>query len=212
MKSDIKDFIGIYEDVYPEGYCSFLIEEFERLTKLSVGSDRIHSEGALRHMKDDYQICMESILSFDNHRLRPFEFLHNKELKTHNVEEIFFQGLQNCYDHYTSVFSTLKSSGNIKASIMKMQKTASGSGGYHIWHFEQGSGVSASRVLVYSLYCNSLDKEDGGETEFLYQKLRYVPKENSMIIWPASYTHPHRGNPILTEKSKYIITGWFNYD
>ena len=28
-----------------------------------------------------------------------------------------------------------------------------------------------------------------------------------MVIWPAGFTHCHRGNPPL-DRDKYILTGW----
>ena len=95
--------------------------------------------------------------------------------------------------------------------MMKMQRTGPG-GGYHVWHGEQGPGAHANRVVVYMLYLNSIAPEDGAETEFLYQKKRFSPAENTMVLWPASYTHAHRGNPVLGETHKYIVTGWFYYD
>jgi hypothetical protein len=94
---------------------------------------------------------------------------------------------------------------------MKTQRTDPG-GGYHVWHGEQGNGDHAHRVLVYMLYLNTLEASEGGETEFLYQKERYQPVENTMILWPAAYTHTHRGNTVLGDRSKYIVTGWFYYD
>ena len=110
----------------------------------------------------------------------------------------------------SSKYSILRANGNIRASTMKMQRTGPG-GGYHVWHGEQGPGRDANRVVVYMLYLNSLDGE-GGETEFLYQKMRIKPEENLMLVWPAAYTHAHRGNPVLGETHKYIVTGWFYYD
>ena len=62
------------------------------------------------------------------------------------------------------------------------------------------------------LYLNTLPENANGETEFLYQKRRLSPAENTMVIWPAGFTHPHRGNPVYGDKSKYIITGWFRYE
>ena len=59
------------------------------------------------------------------------------------------------------------------------------------------------------LYLNSLEPDNAGETEFLYQQKRIAPKENTMIIWPAAYTHTHRGNPVHNAY-KYVITGWFH--
>ena len=94
---------------------------------------------------------------------------------------------------------------------MKMQRTDAG-GGYHIWHAEQGGGSHANRVLVYMLYLNTLPEGGNGETEFLYQQQRIKTEENLTLIWPAAYTHAHRGNAVFGEQSKYIVTGWFYYD
>ena len=50
--------------------------------------------------------------------------------------------------------------------------------------------------------------ERGGETEFLHQSMRIEPKVGQLVIWPAGFTHKHRGNPPL-EGQKTYITGWF---
>ena len=56
MKAEYKDFIGIYSDVFEEGFCSHVISEFERNRSLGAGSDRFQEEGAQKHYKDDYFI------------------------------------------------------------------------------------------------------------------------------------------------------------
>lgn len=199
MTTEYFDHIALFKDVYPEGYCQHLISEFDRLESHGVGSNRQKGEQAPKHVKDDYQICIE----LRNHNLISFN--------DQNPERMFFDGLQRCYDEYTDKYSVLKNNGSIRATVMKMQRTGPG-GGYHIWHGEQGPGADASRVVVYMLYLNSIVPEEGSETEFLYQKKRFSPVENMMVIWPASYTHAHRGNPVLGQTHKYIVTGWFYYD
>ena len=57
-------------------------------------------------------------------------------------------------------------------------------------------------------YLNDVD--DGGETEFYYQKLKVKPRKGLTLIWPADWTHTHRGLSSPTQE-KYIITGWLNY-
>ena len=199
MNTEYVEHIALFKDVYPEGYCRHLISEFERLESGGAGSNRQDGEGALRHKKDDHQI----FANLRNHDLLPFN--------NQDCCDLFFDGLQKCYNEYTARYSVLKESGNIRATIMKMQRTSPG-GGYHLWHAEQNGGQTSNRVVVYMLYLNSLKPEDGAETEFLYQKKRFNPVENTMVIWPASYTHAHRGNPVLGETHKYIVTGWFYYD
>lgn len=198
MNTEYKEFIGIYRDVYPEGYCQHLINEFERLVESGAGINRQRGEGALKHRKNDMQLG----LNFGVHTASDFNGTP--------ATRMFFDGLQQCYDQYTEQFSTLKD-GNIHATAVKMQRTDPG-GGYHVWHAEQGNKEHAERVLVYMLYLNDLGEQDGGETEFLYQRLRLRPEANTMIIWPAAYTHTHRGNTVLGNTSKYIVTGWFYYD
>jgi len=191
--------IALYRNVYPEGYCQHLISEFNRLESGGAGYNRQQSEDALKHHKDDHQV----FVNLRNHSLLAFD--------GHDACNLFFDNLQRCYDDYTNKYSVLRSGANIRATAMKMQRTGPG-GGYHIWHGEQGSGIQSNRVVTYMLYLNSIAPEEGAETEFLYQKKRVNPTENTMVIWPASYTHAHRGNPVLGETHKYIVTGWFNYD
>lgn len=198
MNTEYKEFIGIYRDVYPDGYCQHLIKEFERLVESGAGVNRQRGEGALKHNKNDMQLG----LNFGMHTAANFNDMP--------VVRLFFNGLQQCYDNYTEQFSVLKDA-NIRGTAMKMQRTDPG-GGYHVWHAEQGNKEHAERVLVYMLYLNDLGEQDGGETEFLYQRLRIRPEANTMILWPAAYTHTHRGNTVLGEQSKYIVTGWFYYD
>ena len=62
-----------------------------------------------------------------------------------------------------------------------------------------------SRILTWTLYLN--DVNEGGETEFLHQSLRIKPKQGTIVVWPAGFTHIHRGNPPLSGE-KYIVTGW----
>ena len=194
-----KDFIGYYRNLYPVGYCEHLIKEFNRLEEHGAGSNRQKSENVHKHFKDDYQIG----INLRSHNLMPFQDKDSCDL--------FFEGLQACYDEYSERYSILRDNGKLRATIMKMQRTGPG-GGYHVWHAEQAPGVQANRVVVYMVYLNSLVNGEGGETEFLYQRTRIEPEENLMLLWPASYTHAHRGNPVLADKYKYIVTGWFYYD
>lgn len=196
--SNQEDFIKMYHNVYPEGYCQHLIAEFERLTQSGAGTNRQNGEGANRHVKDDLQLG----LNIGVHTAAPFE--------DSSVENMFFRGLQTCYEDYAAQFSILKD-GRVRGTHMKMQRTDPG-GGYHVWHGEQGNGAHADRVLVYMLYLNSFGEGEGGETEFLYQRRRISPEANTIVLWPAAFTHAHRGNTVLGNQSKYIVTGWFYYE
>jgi len=196
MKNKYIDFIGMYDNVFPDGFCSHLISEFERLLVSGVCSNRQDFDNAPKTMKEDYHYFMN--------------LKHNQITSFNNfcINEVFFEGLQKCFDDYVDQFDILKDY-DLRCTSLKMQKTDPGAG-YHVWHAEQGPDEDASRCLVYIAYLNNID--DAGETEFLYQKLRIPPKENTVIIWPAAFTHTHRGNVVHGNKSKYIVTGWFNLE
>tara|TARA_B100000683_G_scaffold266710_1_gene299397 strand:+ start:889 stop:1470 length:582 start_codon:yes stop_codon:yes gene_type:complete len=82
--------------------------------------------------------------------------------------------------------------------------------GHFDWHFEQGPAEhSKGRFLVWMIYLNTI--KESGSTDFYYQQQSYQPQEGSLLMWPASFTHRHRGNPNL-DTEKYIATGWFNFD
>lgn len=195
MYFEYDDFMATYTDLFPEGYCDHMIKEFENRLVEGAGSNRQQSENALKHYKDDMQL-------FLSEKHNTFDAFNGQ-----SVVDIFHKGLQVCFDHYTDTFSVLKQD-NLISHGMKLQKTTPG-GGYHIWHCEDGSIHSANRVLVYLLYLNDLDDNAGGETEFLYQRKRIRAKKNTMIIWPANFAYAHRGNTVLGNTNKYIITGWF---
>lgn len=83
-------------------------------------------------------------------------------------------------------------------------------GGFKQFHSERISGEypNATRHLTFQTYLNDVD--DGGETEFFYQKLKVKAEKGKTLIWPTDWTHTHRGIVSNTEE-KFIITGWLNY-
>lgn len=177
----MNDFIGIYENAISENLCSRLIESFDRANQSSV-------------YVETHNDMKRSDTSF---RLSDLDIDLNMDLNS---------DLNVMLEKYIQEYPSLKSS-NFQSFQNKMQVTPIG-GGYHPWHFECATIDVSSRLLFWLLYLN--DVEEGGETEFLYQKCRYKPKARTLMIAPASFTHTHRGNPPLSN-IKYVATGWYNF-
>ena len=72
-------------------------------------------------------------------------------------------------------------------------------------HYERNKKY-ATRELVYMAYLNTVN--DGGGTEFPFQNKIFSAKKGKLLVWPAGFTHPHKGIISSTEE-KYIVTGWF---
>tara|TARA_B100000212_G_scaffold327816_1_gene291454 strand:- start:370 stop:927 length:558 start_codon:yes stop_codon:yes gene_type:complete len=77
--------------------------------------------------------------------------------------------------------------------------------GYFTLHCEQSS-TCPHRMLAWMIYLN--DAKCG--TEFPYQKTILSAERGKGAIWPATWTHPHKGvTPNIG--NKYIVTGWFEF-
>ena len=195
-KSSIKDFIGVYDGYIPDEACDQAIELFNKYQEFNKVFSRFTSEGATQDFKNDKQLfCTGDVLTDQ-------EFNVNK-LKLLMVN--FDMALKH---YYTEKNVKKYTADDIITDHVKIQKTMP-SQGYHVWHVEHGQGrENEKRVLVYSIYLNTV--EDGGETEFLYQSQRVKPVKGRIVIWPAGFPYVHRGNPPLSGE-KYILTSWINY-
>ena len=82
--------------------------------------------------------------------------------------------------------------------------------GFHAWHTERSGSynISIYRHLVFMTYLNTLS--DGGETEWLHQKVKIKPQKGLTVIWPSDWTFTHRGITSHTQ-DKYIVTGWLSF-
>ena len=121
----------------------------------------------------------------------------------YKVHETYRQGLKRCLGAYCDKYALalpLQHKTNMMHKVLPTQ-------GYHFWHFENGNAYQADRILVYSTYLRV--PKEGGETEFRHQSKRVKPVVGRTLIWPAGFTHTHRGNPPL-DGEKYYITGWFS--
>ena len=52
--------------------------------------------------------------------------------------------------------------------------------------------------------------EEGGSTYFNHYDLDIKPTKGLTLLWPAEWTHSHKGN-VLKSGLKYIITGWLTF-
>ena len=80
--------------------------------------------------------------------------------------------------------------------------------GYHALHCENAGGSDIMRVMAWMIYLNTVT--DKGGTYFSSYNKTIKAKEGRLVIWPAYYTHPHKGVVSKTQ-TKYIATGWYNF-
>jgi len=181
-----QDFIGIYDNALSEEECYYVIDQFDLI--------EANQKENVEESQDRY-----------SSELQRKDFCISANQSIPEVQQLIGNCLHKCLLLYCEHYFVLK--GLQAASLeVKLQRTPP-RGGYHIWHCEQDSLKHAQRVLVWTIYLNDVPYNEG-ETEFLWQGVRVNPRAGRCSIWPAAFTHHHRGNPVYTH-DKYIATGWY---
>jgi len=193
------DFIEVYENALSDFDCQAVVGEFEYLSEMGFSVNRQQDEGAVKSKKDDLALNYSDLLvsQMATAGRTMVKVIHEK---VHDYIEKYKVGMFANSDLKNPPYP-------ICSESVKVQKT-SPSQGYHVWHSEANCPQFSDRLIAWTLYLNNV--EEGGETEFIYQSKRVKPEEGKLVIWPAGFTHTHRGNPPLSGE-KYIATGWFRY-
>ena len=199
--SEIKDFIGIFPNATSNEYCEMVIDHFNWIQKTrgyGTGSIRNRQEhdniSSLQKESDMYFLETEQdLLVMDNNVAILQEY-----------NRITWECHQKLKEKYGILGDVSPHGMSYSVKIQKYKPSQ----GYHAWHCDSDKIVNSRRMLVSTLYLNTVEK--GGETEFLYQSMRVTPEQGTLVLWPAYWTHPHRGNPPL-EGEKYIMNGWLEY-
>jgi len=182
----ITDHIIRYESVFDKKNLEVIID---RIDYLEESSWLAHNKKSL-HLHDHKEINLSQDLELD---------LSSSD----RTVSLIFPKLQPCIDNYIESFSILNNNKFLFYDC-KLKKIPEG-GGFHNWHYENSSLMTSARSFVIQVYLN--DNFEYGETEFLYQGKREKPVAGDVLVFPASFTHTHRGNPPIGG-TKYLATTW----
>tara|TARA_B100000809_G_C14897330_1_gene444942 strand:- start:46 stop:645 length:600 start_codon:yes stop_codon:yes gene_type:complete len=196
MKTEIDNFIGIFDNAVTDTDCDSLIDFFEQMKTIGNPECIGKPVGFSPNMRNN------SMYFFMNENDPVIISQHQKQLYP------FTDAIRKCYELYTEKYFTIEDLGRrVLNNDIKIQKTVPGEG-YHIWHCEVASISTGRRFLLCMLYLNDID--EGGETEFIYQHQRIDAVKGRVVICPTVFTHTHRGNPPLNT-AKYMINGWMEF-
>ena len=188
MEKSYHEFIGLYKNALPLEKCNEIIKTFEK------------------YISDTENYIQLGANQFDRKKLGRYDFSMPLDRVEPDYAGDVNKALQMCLADYYEEFFTLEQIATQSYEV-KIQKTPP-RGGYHEWHCEN-SAHHKDRVLVWTVYLNDVPKGEG-ETEFIWQKLKVQPEAGTICIFPAGFTHTHRGNTVYS-CDKYIATGWFEY-
>ena len=193
----MKDFIEIYDNALSNENCKIIIDEFENIEiseKYSADVNKLHKQNVER--------------SFRNKKLKSSQDLTVSFLKQdYPINQIIMSCLLKHCKFYLNKNPQLRIFTNWGLNeIYNIQKYQPNQG-YFGEHFENNHVQDHKRVMVWMIYLNTVTK-DGGTYFSNYDKTINAV-QGRLVIWPAYWTHTHRG-VISTEEIKYIATGWFD--
>ena len=172
------NFIDIYK--VPKKLCDSLISYYKKNKEYKVIGEV--ETGVKKETKDSTDV-----------------YFYNQSKNKHILQ--FFSELSTCAIKYCKKY---KIADSIISSVRNHIQHYKPGGGYPVLHYERNK-TNPKRMLVYMLYLNTVT--DQGGTEFPFQGITLSANKGNLILWPAEFTHPHRGI-ISPTQEKYIATGW----
>lgn len=130
------------------------------------------------------------------------------EREDHKPLRRYMEALYQCHQDYLLQWPFLKSVlSQVDVGSFNLQRYEPG-GHFRMLHSERTTLATSHRILAWMTYLN--DVEDGGATRFEHQGISVQPRQGQTLIWPAEWTHAHRGE-VLNKGRKYIVTGWMHF-
>jgi len=185
----LEQFIGIFPHAIDNNICANFLECFNIISQQGLTLSSGEESGMPGSFREDEVVQIPKMI------------LPN-EVFPDGLTIALWKDIGKCRDIYYNEYNIDNAMTSYGFKIHRVQPT----GGYHEWHHEHWFNAPY-RILAWHLTLEAPEK--GGETEFLFQSMRVDPKVGQLVIWPAAFTHKHRGNPPLKGQKTYM-TGWFD--
>ena len=183
----LEQFIGIFPNAINDDLCSEFVNYFNAISEQGLTMSTMEESDIIGTIRKDELIHIPGGLP--------------PQCFPEGLCKLLWKNISECFNIYFKEYSINRPMTSHNFKVHRVQL----SGGYHAWHHEHAYEAS-DRVLAWHL--NLEVPKKGGETEFLFQSMRVEPKVGQLAMWPAGFTHKHRGNPPL-EGQKTYLTGWF---
>ena len=178
---------------------SFIFEKTNALSKEFCADVIARFE---THKEDQYQGRIGQMAGENMSVKRSTDLVISDKPHWHDIDRALFKSLGLAIREFRHKFPYFN--GPFKDMGYGLQRTNAGE--FYHWHIDGGSHDFSQRQLVAIWYLNDVDGP-GGETEFLFQRVKIKPEAGKLILFPPFWTHEHRG-VTLEAGVKYIATTW----
>jgi len=123
-----------------------------------------------------------------------------------DVDNNLFRSLATALKEFKEIHPYFSDMSRFKDMGYNIQRYREGE--YYHWHVDADNLGIASRQLVALWYLN--DVEEGGTTDFIFQKASVTPEKGKLMLFPPFWTHEHRAAEVK-KGVKYIATTWITF-
>ncbi len=181
------EYLEEYDDVLDKEFCQYIIDNFLQEKNTHEGQT---SGGVNKQVKNTTD----------------FHLKNNTSVIWKDIDNKLYDALHICLQNYRNKYEAFRIFEKIDDTGFQVQRYVRQEG-FYIYHNDFSADKEKYRILTFLFYLN--DVEEGGETEFLYGKVKIKPKAGKCVLFPASWTFPHRALTPLSG-DKFIVTGWLH--
>lgn len=152
------------------------------------------------------------------------ELVYNTNQRNSSTAYIFKDGMPYVYskrmENFIKKICYLVDCDRSQLEVMCVRYRKGEKFGKHVDYFEDHEvdvlDRAGNRTATFFIYLNTLEREDGGETEFTKLKIKSRPKKGDAVFWLNQNLETgemipeteHQGNPVLTDTVKYGLNVW----
>jgi hypothetical protein len=185
----MKHYISTYDNIISKTFCNELIEKFENNPQCYSVEDKSSQNWAMHFTQ----------INFYKHDI----FKQERE----KLDTIFREAVNHYV--YDNQIEKAQWPSKFRFEQIRMKRYLPGGEDRFDLHVDVTDYNSARRFLVLFFYLN--DEFEGGETVFPQLNIMVKPKAGRLIMFPPMWSWPHKANPILSGKPKYIVGTLLHY-
>lgn len=188
----------LFENALSPGICEEIIEFGEALDKRGL----LQKGQTVNGVNEDIKATEDWIVGTDMHGITPEDASYMSYFDRH-----IYSAVSDCFTSYSKNYSTLSTWTDIWDSGYRVQRYRAGHGFYkpHIDGAPWIRDRASKRVVAVIMYLNTI--ENGGCTRFEMQEIDVKPVAGSLLMFPATWTHPHEST-VSPDQDKWVISSF----
>lgn len=184
-------FICVEDNALPERLCDEIVSLFDR--------SQSKLEGRVIDERGGHVVNRKAKMSID------LDLSGEVGLES-GIDQELYRLVGRAFNTYVDMFGVLKAFSVYDTGYF-LTRYSKGEGFYD-WHIDAGNDATINRLFSCLIYLNTVS--DGGQTEFFYQKTNVKPMKGRLVLFPAAWTHLHKGSVPVSE-DKYIMTTFLTH-